>query len=97
MKRRRTCASLLAIVVLAGCSGDAGTQSSSRTSTAASTTSRLPVEGSVEAGFARDMSVHHAQAVAMAEAIRDRTAIVNGQQAEIARMTDMLAKRGATS
>lgn len=32
-----------------------------------------PAEDSAAVGFARDMSVHHAQAVRMAEAIRDRT------------------------
>ena len=32
-----------------------------------------PRDNSVEAGFARDMSVHHAQAVEMAELIRTRT------------------------
>lgn len=32
-----------------------------------------PAEDSVEVGFARDMSVHHAQAVEMAELIRERT------------------------
>lgn len=32
-----------------------------------------PAEGSADVGFARDMSRHHAQAVAMAEVIRDRT------------------------
>ena len=32
-----------------------------------------PAEGSVEVGFARDMSVHHAQAVEMAEIIREQT------------------------
>jgi uncharacterized protein (DUF305 family) len=36
-------------------------------------TSRPPGEGSAEAGFARDMTVHHAQAVEMAEIVRDRT------------------------
>jgi uncharacterized protein (DUF305 family) len=35
---------------------------------------RPPGDDSVEAGFARDMMVHHDQAVAMALAIRDRTA-----------------------
>jgi uncharacterized protein (DUF305 family) len=35
--------------------------------------SRPPGDGSVEAGFARDMSVHHAQAVEMAEVVRDKT------------------------
>jgi uncharacterized protein (DUF305 family) len=34
---------------------------------------RPPGEGSAEAGFARDMVVHHAQAVEMAEIVRDRT------------------------
>ena len=32
-----------------------------------------PGEGSPEAGFARDMRVHHAQAVQMAEIVRDKT------------------------
>lgn len=32
-----------------------------------------PGDGSAEAGFARDMSNHHAQAVEMAEIVRDRT------------------------
>ena len=34
---------------------------------------RSPGEASPEATFARDMSTHHTQAVAMALAIRDRT------------------------
>ena len=32
-----------------------------------------PEDNSAEAGFARDMSVHHAQAVEMAEIVRDKT------------------------
>jgi uncharacterized protein (DUF305 family) len=36
-------------------------------------TSRPPGDDSAEAGFARDMIVHHGQAVQMAETIRDRT------------------------
>lgn len=32
-----------------------------------------PVEGSAEAGFARDMQAHHAQAVEMAVLVRDRS------------------------
>ena len=32
-----------------------------------------PADDSAEAGFARDMSVHHAQAVEMAEIVRDKT------------------------
>ena len=35
--------------------------------------SRDPGDSSAEAGFARDMSVHHAQAVEMAEIVRDKT------------------------
>jgi uncharacterized protein (DUF305 family) len=34
---------------------------------------RPPGDGSAEAGFARDMSVHHAQAVEMAEIVGDKT------------------------
>lgn len=34
---------------------------------------RQPGDSSPEAGFARDMSVHHAQAVEMAEIVRDKT------------------------
>ena len=52
------------LVLLAGCSAGA---------TAALLVTRLPGEGSAEAGFARDMIVHHAQAVQMAEIVRDRT------------------------
>ena len=63
-----------------------------------------PTDSSAEVGFARDMSVHHAQAVAMAEAIRDRTTdpdlkllaanIVLGQQNQIGRMTGWLDEWG---
>lgn len=52
-----------------------------------------PDDGSAEAGFARDMSVHHAQAVEMAFIVRDRTNdpaiqtmsydIINTQRAQI--------------
>jgi uncharacterized protein (DUF305 family) len=52
-----------------------------------------PADNSAEAGFARDMSVHHAQAVEMAFIIRDRTNdpdiramaydIINTQRAQI--------------
>jgi uncharacterized protein (DUF305 family) len=34
---------------------------------------RPPGDDSAEAGFARDMMVHHAQAVEMAEIVRDKT------------------------
>jgi uncharacterized protein (DUF305 family) len=52
------------LVVLAGCSAGA---------TAALLVTRTPGEDSAEAGFARDMMVHHAQAVQMAEIVRDKT------------------------
>jgi uncharacterized protein (DUF305 family) len=52
------------LVLLAGLSAGA---------TAALLVTRLPGEGSAEAGFARDMIVHHAQAVQMAEIVRDKT------------------------
>src|SRR5215213_11235045 len=55
---------ILVLVLLAGCSAGA---------TAALLVTRLPGEGSAEAGFAHDMIVHHAQAVQMAEIVRDRT------------------------
>ena len=34
---------------------------------------RTPLDGSADAGFARDMAAHHEQAVEMAEIVRDRT------------------------
>ena len=59
-----------------------------------------PAEDSVEVGFARDMSVHHAQAVEMAELVRERTAdsdvkqlavdIALTQQAQIGQMRGWL-------
>ena len=61
---------------------------------------RAPGDGSPEAGFARDMSVHHAQAVEMADIVRDRTEseeikilatdIVLTQQAQIGMMQGWL-------
>jgi uncharacterized protein (DUF305 family) len=39
-------------------------------------TSQPPGEGSAEAGFARDMTVHHAQAVEMAEIVRDTAVLI---------------------
>ena len=60
-----------------------------------------PGDDSVEAGFARDMMVHHAQAVEMAEIVRDRTEseemrtltadIALTQQAQIGQMQGWLA------
>ena len=34
---------------------------------------RTPLDGSADAGFARDMAAHHEQAVEMSEIVRDRT------------------------
>lgn len=64
--------------------------------------SGLPPDDSLaEAGFARDMGVHHSQAVDMAEIVRDRTSdpevrilavdIALGQQAQIGQMQGWLA------
>jgi uncharacterized protein (DUF305 family) len=65
---------------------------------------RTPTDGSAEVGFARDMSVHHAQAVQMADIIRGRTAdqtlrivatdIVLTQQNQIGRMSAWLETWG---
>ena len=52
------------VVLLTGCAAGA---------TAALLITHPPGEDSPEAGFARDMMVHHAQAVEMAEIVRDRT------------------------
>jgi len=52
------------LVLLAGCSAGAA---------AALLVTSPPRKGSAEAGFARDMMVHHAQAVQMAEILRDKT------------------------
>lgn len=93
MKRWLTVvAALLALVALAACGSDGHADSGT------------PGDSSPEAGFARDMSVHHAQAVAMAEAIRDRTAdpdlkllatnIALGQQGQIGRMSGWLDEWG---
>jgi uncharacterized protein (DUF305 family) len=64
----------------------------------------LPADGSPEAGFTRDMAVHHAQAVEMAELIRPRSAdpalrimaadIALTQQAQIGQMAGWLETWG---
>lgn len=64
----------------------------------------LPGDASADAGFARDMAVHHAQAVQMAEAVRFRTEdpdlrilatdIALTQQAQIGQMTGWLETWG---
>ena len=65
---------------------------------------QAPAEDSAEAGFARDMMVHHAQAVQMAEIVRDKTGseeirtmaadIALTQQAQIGQMQGWLAVWG---
>jgi uncharacterized protein (DUF305 family) len=67
-------------------------------------TSQPPGEGSAEAGFARDMMVHHAQAVEMAEIVQNQTRSDNirilamdislGQQAQIGIMQGWLGVWG---
>lgn len=67
-------------------------------------TSREPGDSSAEAGFARDMAVHHAQAVEMAEIVRDKTRseeirtmaadMALTQQAQIGQMQGWLAVWG---
>jgi uncharacterized protein (DUF305 family) len=69
--------------------------------------SRPPAEDSAEAGFARDMIIHHAQAVQMAEAVRGRTEdpairvlatdIVLTQQDEIGQMRGWLEAWGLSA
>ena len=55
---------MVVLVLLSACAAGA---------TAALLVTRPPGDDSPEAGFARDMMVHHAQAVEMAEIVRDRT------------------------
>ena len=65
---------------------------------------RPPDGDSVDAGFARDMRTHHAQAVVMSEIVRDRSAdpglryltndIIVGQQTQIGEMTGWLEAWG---
>lgn len=66
--------------------------------------STTPANNSAEAGFVRDMSTHHAQAVSMADAIRSRTQdpllaalatdIVLTQQSQIGRFSGWLDQWG---
>lgn len=66
-----------------------------------------PGEDSPEAGFARDMAIHHAQAVRIAETVHDRTEdlalrvlatdVVLTQQAEIGQMRGWLEAWGLSS
>jgi len=105
MKRRISLVAVaVALVTVAACSSSSDADSTTPTTAVAEMATNLPGESSVEAGFARDMSVHHAQAVAMAEAIRDRTTdpdlkllatdIALGQQGQIGRMSGWLDEWG---
>jgi len=68
---------------------------------------RTPGDASAEAGFARDMSVHHAQAVAMSVMAFDRSTdtevravaldIATSQQAQIGTMSAWFAEWGLPS
>ena len=83
------------LVLLAGCSAGAA---------AALLITQPPGNDSAEAGFARDMMVHHAQAVEMAEIVRDKTEsneirilasdIALTQQAQIGQMQGWLGAWG---
>jgi uncharacterized protein (DUF305 family) len=97
-------AGLVASCAVSACSSSASDSGATGGDSNDITALARPKEGSVEAGFARDMSVHHAQAVAMAEAIRDRTTdpelkllatdIALGQQGQIGRMSGWLDEWG---
>ncbi|MDQ3302087.1 MAG: DUF305 domain-containing protein, partial [Actinomycetota bacterium] len=92
-------AAIAGAVVASLFSGDEPTGES-----AAETGLMAPAEDSAEAGFARDMMVHHAQAVQMAEIVRDETEseeirtmaadIALTQQAQIGQMQGWLAVWG---
>jgi hypothetical protein len=100
----RTLAVIVAVATLASCSSSSPSTIANTTGPGFTAAMNLPGDTSVEAGFARDMSVHHAQAVAMAEAIRDRTTdpdlkllatdIALGQQGQIGRMSGWLDEWG---
>lgn len=91
---RRATVALAALVVLAG---------AVLVALAVSRSERPGTDGP-EAGFARDMSVHHAQAVQMSFVVRDRTDdsetrllaydIINTQSAQIGMMTAWLDEWG---
>ncbi len=101
---KRALAVIVAVATLASCSSSSPSSSANTAGHGSTASMSLPGDASVEAGFARDMSVHHAQAVAMAEAIRDRTTdpdlkllatnIALGQQGQIGRMSGWLDEWG---
>ncbi|MEU3058688.1 DUF305 domain-containing protein [Streptomyces griseus] len=76
MERRRTRRVRLAAgaaVVLALLFAGAATVASARGEEEPSGNTRVPAASSADAGFARDMAVHHQQAVEMSFIVRDRT------------------------
>ncbi len=95
-------AALLPVAFLTGflARGGSTNDESTPTKSANTTVTSTPGEGSVEVGFTRDMSVHHGQAVDMAERIRARstddalrllaTDIVLTQQSQIGRFRGWL-------
>ena len=111
--RSNTILSLLALVLIFGLGVGTGmvltqlfvdkTLSNHSTNTGLGT----PTDGSAEAGFARDMIVHHAQAVNMAEIVQNRTesehirtlaiAIARSQQVEIGQMRGWLQAWGLST
>jgi len=97
--RRRWIAIVLIAVAVAAVAFAVG-----RFSTFAASGPALPTTDSAEAGFARDMQVHHAQAIDMAMTIHRKTAdedvralaydIATGQSAQRGEMYDWLVKWG---
>ncbi|MFP3990916.1 DUF305 domain-containing protein [Streptomyces sp. E11-3] len=62
-----------AAVVLAAVGGVTVALADGPVASAPAAKSKVPTDGSADAGFARDMAVHHQQAVEMSFVIRDRT------------------------
>ncbi|MDT0305852.1 DUF305 domain-containing protein [Streptomyces sp. DSM 44917] len=66
-------ASALLALLAAGLLAAAGSGDGSGEAPGAAAAPAVPADGSADAGFARDMAVHHQQAVEMAFLVRDRT------------------------
>jgi uncharacterized protein (DUF305 family)/putative copper export protein len=91
---------LVAMFVLGAVAGTMLSSDGTHGDHATDTEADMPGEGSAEAGFARDMIVHHAQAVEMAEIVQRRSEsqeiqilaadILLAQQAEIGQMQGWL-------
>lgn len=90
MTLTRTRMAAVAAVVLALLFAAAATVASARSDGSSSTADSTPSAGSADAGFARDMSVHHQQAVEMSFIVRDRT-----NNAEIRRLAYDIANTQA--